>query len=422
MNMISIINLASVGVFGLILSARFCDIQWTRLKILSLVGTMSMIMLFQGIVHFFADVYIVKYFYPILTHIPFVIILCILSMELLWPLISVLTAYLCCQIRRWLALLVVSIFSGGTLMQDIVELIITLPLLFILLRFVAPSVRSISHYTTLEKCRFGLVPLLYYGYDYLTIFYTDLLSEGNLAAAEFMPFVCSAAYLIFVLRITKNERIRVQLEQTQEILNLQMTQAIREIAVLRESHQKTIAYRHDLRHHMQYLLSCIENERFKQAQAYIHKICSEMETTKVITFCNNEPANLIFSAFSRRAKNLGIAINIKAAIPQEISIAENDWCVLLSNALENALHACEKLIKKGQPSAIEVSAFCKNEKQFLQVANSCEENITFSHGVPVTTNPGHGIGVRSICMILNHYGGIYSFSAQNGVFLLRIYF
>ena len=39
MNMISIINLASVGVLGLILSARFCDIQWTRLKILSLVGT-----------------------------------------------------------------------------------------------------------------------------------------------------------------------------------------------------------------------------------------------------------------------------------------------------------------------------------------------------------------------------------------------
>ena len=31
--------------------------------------------------------------------------------------ISVLTAYLCCQLRRWLALIAVAIFSGGDTMQ-----------------------------------------------------------------------------------------------------------------------------------------------------------------------------------------------------------------------------------------------------------------------------------------------------------------
>lgn len=420
MNMISIINLTSVGVFGMVLSAGFCDIRWTRQKKLLIAGCISIIMLFQGVILFLTDVHTVRCFYPLITHIPLTIVLCILSREFLWPPIAVTTAYLCCQIRKWLALLAVSVFSGGGVMQDTVEFIVTLPLFLLLLRVVAPSVRSISHYTTTEKCQFGLVPLLYYGYDYLTVFYTELLSEGNPVVAEFMPFVCSVAYLTFVLHISENERIRIQLEQTQEVLNLQVAQAVREIAVLRESHQKSSTYRHDLRHHMQYLLSCIENKRSEQALVYIQEICAEIEAAKVTVFCENEAANLIFSAFSGRAESHGVAISIKAAIPQDIPISESDWCVLLSNALENALHACQKLKKKGLPSSIDVSAYEKNGKMFLQVANSCEENISFSHGIPVTADPGHGIGVRSICTIIEHYGGIYSFSAENGLFILRL--
>lgn len=422
MKAVSMINLASVGIFGIILSARFCDIRWTRHKMLFMAGSMSAVMLFQGIACFFTDVYIVKYLYPMITHIPLAIVLCILSGEFIWPLISVLTAYLCCQLRRWFALLVVVTFSGGTIMQSAVELLVTLPLLLLLLRFFAPSVRSISHYTATEKYLFGLVPLLYYGFDYLTVFCAGLLSAGNPAVIEFMPFVCSASYLIFVIRVSKDEQIRIQFEQTQGILNLQMTQAVREIAALRESQQKSSAYRHDLRHHMQYILSCIENKRSEQARAYIRKICSEIEAAKIIIYCENEAANLIFSAFSRRAKNHGIAISIKAAIPQNIPISESDWCVLLSNALENALHACQRLKEKGESGSINVFSYKKNGKLFLQITNSCEENIVFSHGIPVTTNPGHGIGVRSICTIVDHYGGIYTFSVKNGLFILRMSF
>lgn len=420
MNVLSIINLASVGIFGMILSARFCDIHWTRPRMLFIAGSMSAVMLLQGIVSFFADVYITEYLYPIITHVPLAIVLCLLNRELLWPLISVLTAYLCCQVRRWLALLVIAIFSGTAVMQDIVELIVTTPLLLLLLRFFAPSVRSISHCTTAEKCQFGLIPLLYYGFDYLTRFYTDLLSTGNPAVVEFMPFVCSVSYLIFVLRASEAKQIHSRLKQTEELLNLQVSQAIKEIEVLRESWQKTVTYRHDLRHHMQYLLSCIENNRTQQAQAYIQKISSQIEATKAVIYCENEAANLIFSAFFKRAENHGVSIHIQAAIPQNIRIPENDWCVLLSNALENALHACQKQKAAGLPAVIDISSYEKNETLFLQITNSCDENITFSHGIPVTANPGHGIGVRSICTIIEQYGGIYSFSVKNGLFVLRI--
>lgn len=329
------------------------------------------------------------------------------------------TAYLCCQIRRWPALFIVAVFGGGSAIQDIVELALTLPILLILIKFIAPAVRSVSHYPVSLQCQFGLVSALYYGFDYLTRIYTDLLLEGVQAAVEFMPFVCSVAYLFFVFCFSKERRTRSRLEQTQVILNLQIEQAVREIAALRESQEKTSAYRHDMRHHMQYLSSCIENGQYRQAQEYIQEIYSEIEANKITVFCENEAVNLIFSTFAKRAEDNGILMQVMAKIPQIIPMSETDVCVLLSNALENALNACMER-KEKEWGVIEVSAYEKKGKLFLQIINSCGRDIVFEDGIPVTDKAGHGIGVRSICAIVERYGGIYTFSAENGQFILRV--
>ena len=69
---------------------------------------------------------------------------------------------------------------------------------------------------------------------------------------------------------------------------------------------------------------------------------------------------------------------------------------------------------------MEVSAFQKNTKLFLQIINPCDSNITFVQGVPVTDQPEHGIGVRSICALVERYEGIYTFEVMDGKFILRI--
>lgn len=422
MNTIYLINLFSVGLFGMVLSTAFCDIRWTRQKALLMAGAAAGIFLFQGIVYFWINSDIVEYIYPFITHFPLLVILCFLSKKCLWPTISILVAYLCCQTRRWIALLFVAIFSGDTAMQNMVELTVTLPLLLILLKFTAPSVRSISRYSKSVQFQFGLVPALYYGFDYLTRIYTNLLSKGVLVAVEFMPFVCSVAYIVFVVHASSEGRIRSHLERTQEIMNMQVTQAVREIEALRESQQKTKEYRHDLRHHMQYLSTCIENGQLEQAQRYIHEIYSEIEAARVMVFCENEAANLIFSAYAERAKESGIPIQIKTGISQNIPISESDLCVLLSNVLENALHACQMRKEKGLSGQIEVMAYEKKGHFFLQFINTCDRDVTFYRGLPVTNHPGHGIGVRSICAIVERYHGIYSFSVKDDQFIFRASF
>lgn len=422
MSSIHILNLTSVGIFGMILSAAFCDIFWTWQKRLVILGSMAVILSFQGVVYFFIDENLVERIYPLITHVPLAVLLCILNKKYLWLIISVFTAYFCCQLRRWLALLAAAVFSGGSMMQDVSELIVTLPLLFILIRFAAPDVRSISQYDVFMQCQFGLMPAIYYGFVYLTRIYTDMFWEGDLVAVEFMPFVCSAAYLFFVIRFSEEGRIRSRLEQVQESLYLQVAQAVRELETMRESQRQARIYRHDMRHHMHYLLSCIENGRIEQAQCHIREICSKMEVYPVTPFCENEAANLIFSSFAGRLKKYDIPIQILAEISQDIHILESDLCILLSNVLENALYACKGLKEKGQSAFIEVSAYEKKGKLFLQCMNSCGDDIVFEDGIPVTDNPGHGIGVRSICAIVEQYDGIYTFSVHAGKFILRVSF
>ena len=420
MNLISLLNGIAVAVFGMILSASFCDIDWNRKKRMLMTGSMAGLLLIQGVIFYFMDSGMVRHLYPVITHLPLVLILYLFTKQRLWALGSVLTAYLCCQVRRWMALFVTAVMGGDAAMQGIAELIITLPLLLFLLKNISPAVRSIFYSTAWIQSQFALIPAVYYIFDYITQIYTDLMTEGTPVVAEFMSFVCCVAYLVFILRSSEEKWIRSQLELTQDSLNLQITQAVREIDTLRESQEKTKEYRHDLRHHMQYISSCIENGKLEHAQEYIKGICSEIEANKVTVFCENEAANLIFSAFAGRAGEHNIPIIIKAQISKNIHISESDLCVLLSNALENALHACQNLKEKEKSCRIEVIAFEKNKKLFLQFMNSCDSDITFVHGIPVTNQPDHGIGVRSICALVERYDGIYTFEVAEDKFILRI--
>lgn len=386
---LSLCNLASVGIFGIVLSAAFCELEWTRQRKLLLAGCTVLMLALQGIVSLRWSTSFARYLYPVITHLPLVILLVAMTRKVLWSLIA--------------------------------ELVVTLPLLLALVHWIAPSVRALSHSSLKLQLQFGVIPLLSYVFDYFTRIYTDLLSSGNQAAVEFMPFVCSLAYLVFVLQTTQEQKLRSQLEQTQNSLNLQVAQAVREIDALRESQRKASTYRHDLRHHLQYISACIENGRAEAAQEYIHSVCAEIEASKVNVYCENEAANLIFSAFATRAQNSGIDFRVHAAIPLVLPLPDSDLCVLLSNALENALHAGQRQREAGKPAVVETTAYQKDGRLFLQIANSCSFPVQFrAEGIPTTSQPGHGLGVRSICAIVEQYGGMYSFSQQQDQFVLRI--
>lgn len=71
-----------------------------------------------------------------------------------------------------------------------------------------------------------------------------------------------------------------------------------------------------------------------------------------------------------------------------------------------------RLKAENGPAYIEVTAREKNGHLFLQFVNPCPEGIQFENGLPVTHAEGHGIGVRSICAIVEKYKGLSDFSVR----------
>ena len=69
---------------------------------------------------------------------------------------------------------------------------------------------------------------------------------------------------------------------------------------------------------------------------------------------------------------------------------------------------------------IDVQFYTRDDRLFLQIENPCSDNVQFENGIPVSNEPGHGIGVQSICAIVEHYGGIYTFLVKNNHFILQL--
>ncbi len=417
---LNLLNAGAVGLFGIILSVSFCDIKWTKEKKIIFFVFILVLGVFQVILYQVFAIDGLRKICPLITHLPLVFLLHFFTRQALWSIISVLTAYLCCQLRRWIALFSIDLFFGNSIQQQVVELIVTLPILFLLLRFVSPSIRNLSKFSFPLQLQFGIIPAISYVFDYVTRIYTNWLAEGIPSVVEFMPFVCSLAYPIFSIYSAQALHRQAELEQIYTGLNLQIKQAEREIKTLQDSQNQTATYRHDLRHHLQYISNCIENSSLDQAQEYIHSLHESITNLPVKQYCKNTAANLIISAFANRAQEAGIAVSVRVHLKESLTVSDNDLCVLLSNALENALNSCIQVKPIQEDAFIRLYCYEKEDRIFLEIINSCKENIPFENDLPVTYAKSHSFGVRSICAVVEKYGGIYHFEVHNQQFVLRL--
>lgn len=74
-----ICNTVAVGLFGIVLSAAFCNITWSRRKVLEMALFTLGIFLLQAVVYFGITPELGQYLYPLHTHLPLILILCLLS-------------------------------------------------------------------------------------------------------------------------------------------------------------------------------------------------------------------------------------------------------------------------------------------------------------------------------------------------------
>ena len=91
----------------------------------------------------------------------------------------------------------------------------------------------------------------------------------------------------------------------------------------------------------------------------------------------------------------------------------------MSNALENAIHACEG-IPDSEKRLIKLRLYSKNNKQCIDVSNSYQKEPVFDEeGLPVSAEEGHGFGTKSMAHIVEKHGGMFQFSVKDGEFIFQ---
>lgn len=166
-------------------------------------------------------------------------------------------------------------------------------------------------------------------------------------------------------------------------------------------------YRHDMRHHLNVLSGMARRNNSNEIVEYIEALNISSESSAAERLCKNPALNAMLSDYKSRAEKLGCRVKFSVSVPEEPPFELPDICVILANALENALCACEKC-DEDKRSIDLLAEYSDDSKLKISVKNSCAEAVELDEeGLPVVANrgDGHGIGLRSVKKTVEKYDG-----------------
>lgn len=413
------INYGFVLIFGVVASLYLADIPFfnhQRFYALSILG----FSLVQLVFYFLIGEEALYKCYPFLIHFPLVFLIWhVCHKNIYISFISVFSAYLLCTPRKWVGTFLSSFVDYDPTVANIAEIIITLPLLFVIIKYVSPYIIRLKYESKTILRMFLALLTMYYVLEYGITVYTDLLYTASPALMEAFDSFSVLIYFIFSMISLEFSRQKSKAEQTNMLLHTATTQAEKEIAQLSKSEKQAAIYRHDLRHHMNFLRNCITENQTEAALAYIDQICEGLEHSKVQRYCENEVLNLILSSYADKAAAAEIPFTISVTATDFSRFQIVDLCSLLANALENALNACS-LMERTSHRNISLKIFEKSHHLCISLTNTYVKEPVFENKLPVTRTQSHGVGTQSMISVVEKYKGIYGFSASNGEFRFQV--
>ena len=199
-------------------------------------------------------------------------------------------------------------------------------------------------------------------------------------------------------------------EQKRLLLENSVGQINREIAEISDIYADIRGLRHDLRNHLANIKAYI-NRNWSANDAELADYLNGMETTvSRLDFqdrTGNPITDVIICQARLRAKKQNAEFNADFYFPSGWQIDVYDLSVILNNALQNALDACEKL---APPKSIDVRSYTKGNLFFLEVENDFSGTLRQKQGsdLPDTDKSNtelHGLGLTNIRRCAQKYRG-----------------
>lgn len=176
---------------------------------------------------------------------------------------------------------------------------------------------------------------------------------------------------------------------------------------------------HDFRAHLDTLAALLAqgNESVETVQKYVNGLQSEQMNRILLVNTHHSALDALLNQKALVARNRNIDVQFVVNDLSGVRINIVDLTILISNTLDNAIEACEKL--SIQERQIQVQVILEDDVLFYAVRNrSIPVEILRDH-LPCTTkeNPSiHGFGLINVQTTLKKYNSPYAINYQDGWF------
>lgn len=186
---------------------------------------------------------------------------------------------------------------------------------------------------------------------------------------------------------------------------------------------ETRAARHDMRHFVGVMKRLSDEEQYKELKCFISEYADMSETEPLPVFCENAVANSILGYYALKAKERGVPFRHACAIPKKLSVSDSDLCIVLGNALENALEACGRLAET-DARFFSAEARVSGGQFLIKIENSWRGPLPRKNGryISAKAGPEHGMGLANIQKVADAYGGFLKAEHGGAVFTLMAAF
>ena len=319
-----------------------------------------------------------------------------------------------------IAIFIASYFSLSKTHMNLICIILYIPTGFITYKYIRPYILYMLRNTNKGWLGCCITPLTYFMITYSYDNYNTgaMISKSSLAPIM-RGLVFTFVSYFMILWLFKQSSEQMALQNKQNLQQMQIASSKQNLEALKESQEKTIIYRHDMRHHLNLINAYLVDNNKESAQNYIKEIEKSIVNVTVETYCSNYSLNLILNYYISKAKQEQIDVETQIELPKELSISDMDLCLIFSNAIENAVKALTP-IKSSEERVLRISCKYKNNKLHIEITNSFEGTLMFVNKMPINFSEKHGYGTKSIASITEKYNGIYSFITENGIFITRI--
>ena len=255
----------------------------------------------------------------------------------------------------------------------------------------------------------------------LESYYISGIIYMNMSLAQ---LACLSAFLLFMnwvytLRVGDLHDDLTQSSSRLDFANNQIAMQKQYYAALSEQMAEIRGIKHDFRHIIGAMSRLADENKFTDLTSFLNEYSQKTESERLPVFCENIVANSIIGYYCLCAKENGILFDCRCKIDHQNTISDSDLCIVLGNALENAIDACLRM-KSDDNQFVSISMGTMNKQQLLKVKNSYSGGLETRDGRYISSKEekSHGYGLRNIEKVVSSYGGFIKIEHSENEFTL----